>query len=232
MSEQSPITPDEKAPAEQPSRVWIRLLAPMAMLLVIVALASFALLKGSSKPSLPGGVQTVAARDGLLGTLTLPARQAPAIDLRSYQGQRVTLAQYRGRAVLVTFLYANCPDVCPLIASNLRVALNLLGARAKQAQVIAVSVDPRGDTPAAVARFLKTHEMAGRMQYLIGSARELARTWAAWDVGSKREVSQPDLVAHDALVYGVSASGRLTTVYPSSFEPSQIAHDVPLLATR
>jgi protein SCO1/2 len=232
MSEQSPITPGEKPPAKQPGRVWIRLLAPMALLLVLVALLSFALLKGSSKPTLPGGVQTVSARDGLLGTLTLPARQAPAIDLRSYQGRRVTLAEYRGRAVLVTFLYANCPDVCPLIASNLRVALNLLGSRAKQAQVIAVSVDPRGDTPAAVARFLQTHEMAGRMQYLIGSARELAGTWAAWDVGSKREVGQPDLVAHDALVYGVSASGRLTTVYPPTFEPSQIAHDVPLLAKR
>ena len=233
MSEQSPISPDEqKLPDERQSMPWGKLLAPMALLLAIVALLSFALLKSSSKPTLPGGAQTVAARDGLLGTLALPVRQAPAIDLRSYQGPRVTLAQYRGRAVLVTFLYANCPDLCPLIASNLRVALNLLGSRAKEAQVIAVSVDPRGDTPAAVARFLQTHEMTGRMQYLIGSARELARTWSAWSVGSKREVGQPDLVAHDALVYGVSASGRLTTVYPASFEPSQIAHDVPLLAKR
>ena len=46
------------------------------------------------------------------------------IDLRNYLGRRVTLAQYRGKAVLVTFLYTNCPDICPLIASNLRVALN------------------------------------------------------------------------------------------------------------
>ena len=68
------------------------------------------------------------------------------------------------------------------------------------------------------------------MQYLIGSAAELARTWAAWSVGSKPEVGQPDLVAHSALVYGISASGRLTTIYPATFEPSQIVHDVPRLA--
>lgn len=210
---------------------WRSLLPAMLVLLVIVAGLSFLLAKGSSKPTLPGGAQQSAPGSGYYGTLTLPPRQAPAIDLRNYRGKRVTLSEYRGKAVLVTFLYANCPDVCPLIASNLRVALNLLGAKAADAQVIAVSVDPRGDTPAAVGRFLRAHEMAARMQYLIGSAAELARTWSAWKVGSQREAGQPELVAHSALVYGVSASGKLTTVYPPTFEPSEIAHDVPRLAT-
>jgi protein SCO1/2 len=211
---------------------WRRVLPALALLLVIVAALSFALFKGSAKPTLPDGARQSAPASGFDGTLALPARQAPAIDLRNYLGKRVTLAGYRGKAVLVTFLYANCPDVCPLIASNLRVALNLLGKRASRAQVIAVSVDPRGDTPAAVARFVRAHEMVGRMQYLIGSPSELARTWKAWSVGSKREVGQPDLVAHDALVYGISASGKLTTIYPDSFEPREIAHDVPQLLAR
>ncbi len=73
--------------------------------------------------------------------------------------------------------------------------------------------------------------MTGRMQYLIGSAGELARTWSAWGVGAEAEVGQPDLVAHSALVYGVSASGALTTIYPATFEPRQIVHDVPKLAS-
>jgi protein SCO1 len=209
---------------------WRRVLPALVLLLAIVAALSFVVFRPSSRTALPGGVRESAAASGYYGTLTLPAKQAPAIDLRNYQGKPVTLTQYRGKAVLVTFLYANCPDVCPLIASNLRVALNLLGARASRVQVIAVSVDPRGDTPAAVARFVREHELAGRMQYLIGSDSELARTWKAWSVGSTREVGQPDLVSHDALVYGVSASGKLTTVYPDTFEPSEIAHDVPRLA--
>ena len=209
---------------------WRRVLPALALLLVIVAALSFALFKTSTKPALPGGVQQSAPASGFDGTLTLPAKQAPTIELRNYLGKRVTLAEYRGRAVFVTFLYTHCPDVCPLIASNLRVALDLLGKRASQVQVIAVSVDPRGDTPAAVARFVRAHEMVGRMQYLIGSSAELARTWKAWSVGSKREVGQPNLVAHDALVYGIGASGKLTTIYSSSFEPSEIVHDVPRLA--
>ena len=189
---------------------WRRVLPALALLAAIVAAGSLALLDGSSKPALPGGVQQSAPAAGFDGTL----------------------AQYRGKAVFVTFLYANCPDVCPLMASNLRVALNLLGKRASQAQLIAVSVDPRGDTPAAVARFVRSHELRGRMQYLIGSAGELARTWKAWSVGSTRDAEQPQLVSHDALVYGISASGKLMTFYPDSFEPREIAHDVQRLLAR
>jgi protein SCO1/2 len=213
-------------------RTWLKMMPVLALLLGIVAALSFVLIKGPGKPVLPGGAQQEAAGSGYLGTLALPAQQAPAIHLRNYLGQPVTLSEYRGKAVLVTFLYANCPTVCPLIASNLRVALNMLGRRASKVQVIAVSVDPRGDTPANVARFVREHGMLGRMQYLIGSAAELAPTWAAWKVGSSREVGQPDLVAHSALVYGISASGRLTTIYPATFEPSEIAHDVPRLAAQ
>ncbi|HSZ13026.1 MAG TPA: SCO family protein [Solirubrobacteraceae bacterium] len=213
-------------------RPWARMAPALALLLVVVAAGSFLLARGSAKPALPGGAQQGRAGSGFYGTLALPSKPAPAIHLRDYQGRPVTLAEYRGKAVLVTFLYANCPDICPLITSNLRVALNLLGKRASAVQVIAVSVDPRGDTAANVARFVREHEMTGRMQYLIGSAAELAPTWKAWNVGSSREVDQPQLVAHSALVYGISASGKLMTIYPDSFEPSEIAHDVPLLAAR
>jgi len=220
--------PDPAAP-ERPLP-WLKLAAPLLALLVIVAGLSFLLARGSTPAALPGGATESGSGNGYEGTLALPARQAPAIELRNYLGRPVTLAQYRGRAVLVTFLYTHCPDVCPLITANLRIALNMLGTRASEAQVIAISVDPRGDSPGSVASFLAAHQMTGRMQYLLGSAAELGRTWAAWSVGSTRDAGQPELVSHSALVYGISASGRLTTVYPANFEPAEIAHDVPRLA--
>ncbi len=79
---------------------------------------------------------------------------APALALRNYIGEPVNIDAYRGKAVLVTFLYTNCPDMCPLITSNLRVAQNLMGRSvASKAQIIAVSVDPKGDTPRRSRRF-------------------------------------------------------------------------------
>jgi protein SCO1/2 len=224
--------PAEDRDARTQSRRSLRLLLGAVLAIVILGVLSFVLFGGSSKTALPGGAREGAAGHGFLGTLALPAKPAPPLALRNYLGEPVTLSQYRGKAVLVTFLYTNCPDVCPLIAANLRVALNELGAAAARAQLIAVSVDPRGDTRAAVAKFLRAHELLGRMQYLVGSHAQLASAWAAWGVGSQRDVGQPQLVAHSALVYGIGGGGDLRTIYPSSFEPRQIAHDVPLLAAR
>ena len=84
-----------------------------------------------------------------------PPHEAPAISLRDASGAPVTLAGQRGRYVLVTFLYTHCPDVCPLIASNLNGAVRALGARGKNVRVLAISVDPKGDTPAAVRAYVK-----------------------------------------------------------------------------
>ncbi|MDP9286224.1 MAG: SCO family protein, partial [Actinomycetota bacterium] len=56
---------------------------------------------------------------GFAGAAVLPPRPAQTISLHDADGRSVTLAGQRGRYVLVTFLYTHCPDVCPLIASNL-----------------------------------------------------------------------------------------------------------------
>jgi protein SCO1 len=160
-----------------------------------------------------------------------PPRQAPSLQLRNYLGQKVNIDSYRGKAVLVTFLYTNCPDICPLIASNLGVAQTLMSKATKsKVQMIAVSVDPRNDTPKAVAAFLASHGLTGKMQYLIGSRKELAPVWEAWGVGSSREIEQPQFINHTGLVYGITGSGKKLTIYSPEFKPSEIVHDVPLLA--
>ncbi|HXV05885.1 MAG TPA: SCO family protein [Solirubrobacterales bacterium] len=163
-------------------------------------------------------------------------RPAPEISLRNWDGRPVRLARLRGRAVLLTFIYDHCPDTCPLIVSKLRQALVELGPKAAQAQVVAVSVDPRGDTPKTVRKFLVAHQMLGRMDYLIGSRRQLAPVWRAYgiDVGGspeERENREGSGVAHTALVYGIAGSGRERALYDPLFKPSQVSHDVPLLAS-
>ncbi len=207
-----------------------RLLLSLLVLVLVAGAVALFVIGGSS------GTQARAqahAADFDAAALLSPPAQAPALALRNYLGQSVNIDSYRGKAVLVTFLYTNCPDICPLITSNLRVALNLMApTTASKVQIIAVSVDPRGDTPKAVAAFLARHEMSGRMQYLIGSAHELARVWKAWGVGSERDAGQPQFINHTGLVYGITGSGKRLTLYASSFQPSEIAHDVPLLAAR
>jgi protein SCO1 len=210
-----------------------RMVLPLIVILVIAGGSAllFAHTSRNSQP-LPGGARS-AKSASFAGNELVPSKQAPALSLRNYLGERVNINSYRGKAVLVTFLYTHCPDVCPLITADLRVAQNMMGATASKAQIIAVSVDPRGDTPQTVAAFLKVHGMTGRMKYLIGSAHELGRVWKQWGVGSEVDAQQPDFINHSALVYGIDASGRLRTVYVgNNWQPSEVAHDVPLLAAQ
>lgn len=203
-------------------------------LVVLVVVAGGVALLTIGGPSNAAAKREAARRAHLdaAGLLT-PVQAAPPLALHNYLGEEVNIDQYRGKAVLVTFLYTNCPDICPLITSNLRVALNLMSPKERgEVQIIAVSVDPRRDNRAAVTKFLAEHEMTGRMKYLIGSARELSKVWKAWGVGSEVDVNQPQFINHSAIIYGVTGTGKRLDVYADSFQPSEIAHDVPILAAR
>jgi protein SCO1 len=186
---------------------------------------------GSSSSSDPSTTSTTAKYAGLTAN---PPKPAPPLQLDNYLGQPVNIKDYQGKAVLVLFIYDHCPDICPLMVSNLHAAQNQMSdADRQQLQIIAVSVDPKGDTPATVKKFLADHQMTGRMQYLIGSRPQLEKVWAQWNIKSRSDPTNkdPELVEHSAMVYGISASGDITTLYPANFKPDQIVHDVPMLAS-
>jgi protein SCO1/2 len=207
-----------------------RTLLSLLVLVVVAGGVAVLVIGGNSRPQVAGA--STAHGQYQATEVFSPPTPAPPLALRNYLGRPVNIDSYRGRAVLVTFLYTNCPDICPLITASLHATLELLGSESSRVQIIAVSVDPRGDTPQAVAAFLARHHMTGRMQYLIGSAHELARVWKAWGVGSERDASQPQFVNHTGLVYGITASGKRTTIYAANFIPGELAHDVPLLAAQ
>ena len=210
----------------------LRLVLPTLVLVAILSGATLLLVGGSSKPFLPGNAATAKAAS-FDGSALSPPEPAPAIDnLQNYDGSTFSLAAQRGKAVFVTFLYAHCPDVCPLIASNLHNAYAKMSpAMRKHVVIVAVSVDPHGDSASTVAAFVRQHQLSGEADYLIGSARQLVPVWKAWNVGSEKDASRPDLVSHSALIYGIGANGRIYTIYPANFMPAQLIHDVtPLLA--
>ncbi|MBV9681278.1 MAG: SCO family protein [Solirubrobacterales bacterium] len=165
---------------------------------------------------------------GLQGLVLRPQKPEPPLALRNYTGAQVNLRAFRGQAVLVTFVYTHCPDVCPLIVSNLAAAQRQLGPRAHEVHIVAVTVDPKNDTSTAVRKFLAARGAAGRMDYLIGSRRELLPVWNTWGVAVNVNKYE-DTEAHSALLFGITPAGKIAVVYSSNFTPAQIVHDVPLL---
>jgi protein SCO1/2 len=176
------------------------------------------------------GEAAATAAAGFEGGVVSPRRQAPPLRLRDIDGRTVDIRDFRGDPVLVTFVYANCPDVCPLIMENLRRVRAMAGPPGARMRVIAVSVDPTGDTAPVVRRFLAAHRVRGLVSYLVGTRPELEATWGDWQVATTVPRDDPELIEHSALIYGVTASGELATAYPVGFEAAAIARDLPLLA--
>jgi protein SCO1/2 len=196
----------------------VRILLPLVVLAVVAAGC------GSAGSSSPASTTAPAAASRFLGAELTPPRAAPPIVLHDAAGAPVTLAAQRGRYTLVTFLYVHCPDVCPLIAQNLNVALRELGPARSRVRVIAVSVDPKGDTPAAVRRYIRTKRLLPQFRYLIGTPAELRRTWAAWHVASVRE--SPELVDHVAYTALVDPSGKQRVLYDAQIKAPEVLHDL------
>lgn len=153
-----------------------------------------------------------------------PPQPAPDFTLTDQSGQKVSMADQRGKLVLVTFLYTNCPDVCPLITQNLNQALQMLGPERDDVRVLAVSVDPDGDTPEAVDKYAKAHHLLPEFHYLIGSREELTAVWKDYDVAAV--ASDPELVDHTAYTMLVDRSGEGRVIYDASVKADDVVHDV------
>ena len=150
-------------------------------------------------------------------------------ELSDARGGTTGTRDVEGRPYVVTFLYTDCPDVCPLIGSELRRALELLGPRAREVAVLAVSVDPDGDTPAAVRDWLERHRLPGNFHYLVGSERELKPVWDAY-YAAPQIPGRADS-AHTASIWLIDQRGRIRTKFSGGMPvpPEDIAHDLRLL---
>ncbi|MGN6800155.1 MAG: SCO family protein [Gaiellaceae bacterium] len=193
---------------------------------VIGALLLVAVLAGCGS-SKAARTTTAPAKRFAGGELT-PPKSAPPIALHDANGTPVTLAAQRGRYVLVTFIYTHCPDVCPLITQNLNAALRVIGPNArKRVRVLAVSVDPVGDTPKAVKAYAREKRLFPQFEYLIGTRAELRRVWKAWHVLAVQ--SKPDLVDHVAYTALIDTRGQERVLYDSSVHATQVVHDLRVL---
>jgi protein SCO1/2 len=161
----------------------------------------------------------------------LAGKAAPRIRLADARGATFDTRSLAGKPYLVTFLYVNCPDVCPLIGEELRAAAERLGPDVRRVGIVAVSVDPRHDTAAAVRVWLRQHREPPQFHYLIGSEAQLAPVWKAW-YAAPQIAGDPES-AHSAVVWLVDRRGRLVAKVAAgaAFDPAGLARDVRSLLT-
>lgn len=122
----------------------------------------------------------------------LPSKPAPSWSLVNQEGQSFGSTNLRGKVALVTFVYTNCPTVCPTLTrqmKQLQDELKKKGVYGQRVVFVSMSVDPERDTPARLKEYgtLQGVDFAG-WTWVTGQADDAERTWQAFGVMALREV--------------------------------------------
>lgn len=222
----------------------LRLTPKLRLLLVAFTMLGLLFLACSSTP----------AREDFKGTAISGDRQAQNFTLTDQFGAPKSLHRdFAGRVVVLTFLYTECPDVCPIVANHLRDVAILLEEDGPDTAVVIVSVDPEGDTVDSALAYSQRWQMADRWTYLVGEDAVLKEVWKAYYIdpyvhgpgrantksapqvresgsgGVSALVEQTGRVIHSAPIYIIDAEGIMRSAFTLPLESEDVAHDVRLV---
>lgn len=173
------------------------------------------------------------AQQNFKGVPVSPAKQAPDFTLINQFGEEVSLRDFRGKVVVVSFLYTSCPTVCPVIAHKFMKAAEELGDQARDDIVfIAVTVDPERDTQERVKEYSLKNGMLDKWQYLTAEKRDVEQVWKAYNIYVKKNIDEEGnyLVDHTTTVIIIDKKGSLRLLFPGiTWDPKDLVHDVRLI---
>lgn len=111
----------------------------------------------------------------------------PPITVNEFQliddkGEIVTMSQFEGQVVVVTFLFTRCPDICPVVSANLAFIAQELGdLHGTSVQILTVTVDPWTDNSSVLGNYADVRGLS--WPHLTGSVEDLEPVWMNFDVG-------------------------------------------------
>jgi protein SCO1/2 len=158
----------------------------------------------------------------------LPAiGEAPDFVLRAQDGAEVTLKQYRGKVVAVTFIFASCSVTCPLLTAKMATVQNRLGAAfGTRIAFLSVTVDPEHDTPDVLKRYAQSFgaDPAG-WRFLTGSPSLIQDLERRYGVFASKSPGRE--IEHTNLTSLVDAHGMLRVQYLGvRFDPGEFQRDL------
>jgi protein SCO1/2 len=205
----------------EPSRRWTWLLVPafgcLAMMGTIAALAYWIGRDGADTPSA-----------GPYRGSEPPARiMLPEFALTSYSGGKVSSTELRGKVVLLTILDAQCTDVCPIIASVVAGSVDRLSSEERgQVRALGITGDPAEDTPAAVRSFLSKRRAIGKLDYLLGTEKELRPLWTALQILPSLDTGRDTLHSAPLRIYDRAGAWVATLHAGVDLTEANLLHDI------
>jgi cytochrome oxidase Cu insertion factor (SCO1/SenC/PrrC family) len=159
---------------------------------------------------------------------SLGGEPAPAVTLVNQFGQPMSLGQFRGRVVMLSFEDSECTTVCPLTTQSMVLAKELLGKAGESVQLLGVDANPDATKVADVMDYSRVHGMINQWDFLTGSLAQLKSVWKAYNVDVQIESGQID---HTPALYVIDQQGRLQKVYLTQMAYSSVTQSAQVLAT-
>jgi cytochrome oxidase Cu insertion factor (SCO1/SenC/PrrC family) len=208
-------------------------LAAAALLSVLTAVAGCGASASSSSPSSLGGMQANPASSAAemnpnldLGS-SLGSQPAPDITLVNQFGQPMSLSQFRGKVVMLSFEDSECTTVCPLTTTSMLEAKQLLGAAGNQVQLLGVDANPTATSVADVLAYSRVHGMVNQWDFLTGSSAQLKAVWNAYHIAVQIEQGQID---HTPALFVIDQRGREQKLYLTQMAYSSVGQSAQVLA--
>jgi cytochrome oxidase Cu insertion factor (SCO1/SenC/PrrC family) len=208
------------------------MLAAAAVTSVLTAVAGCSASASSSTSSL-GGMQANPASTAAemnpnldLGS-SLGALPAPDIKLVNQFGQPMSLSQFRGKIVMLSFEDSECTTVCPLTTQSMLEAKQMLGAAGDQVQLLGVDANPTATTVSDVLAYSRAHGMVNQWDFLTGSLAQLKSVWRAYDIEVQIEKGQID---HTPALFVIDQRGREQKLYLTQMAYSSVGQSAQVLA--
>ena len=161
--------------------------------------------------------------------------EASEFSVLDHKGRVVSNLEHNGDAALLTFLFTQCTDVCPIVTSSIKKALNLL-ENPSEVVVMIVTVDPKGDTPAAVQNYISKWDLGDNWSYITGPEELVNPIWMSYFVSPQIAQSAKNSlensfdrkykVTHTSPVYILDRLGKARVVHTSPIDPNEVAGDL------
>ena len=136
-------------------------------------------------------------------------QQAPPLELVYHDGVQRSLADFRGRPVLLTFAYAHCTTVCPVVVRDVLTAQDTMRAQGGAVPVVlVVTLDPWRDTPSTLPRMARDWQFGEDAWMLGGEVEAVESALTAWNVARRRDETTGEVI-HPSLVYIIAPDGRI-----------------------
>lgn len=165
-----------------------------------------------------------------------PGDQVPDFKLLNQSGQPIHLAQYHGKALLLTFIYTRCPlaDFCPRMSQNFAKIDKALAADAplhSKTHLLSVSFDPDYDTPAVLRSYggaytgKYTQETFDHWEFAAPSKDELPGMAKFFDLGATPESNRT--ITHSLSTVLIGPNGKVVRWYPGNeWKPEDVVNDI------